>query len=739
MSLAILATEENWQGFDEAWTRLMEADGPVDEVLEALAVVAVKRRMSRCMALVRAHAERLNAAGRPADAARVLGAALRGGGPVGEVAEPLLASAEAAWGSQEWWPRYCEVAGFQRRAPDLRRAWMDFDDMRSYAEGAVVFHAAGWGTGQVRSVDPAEMEVEVQFQGGKRDRFPLRTAVEIFELLPESDLRAQSLRDPQAVRTRLAKEPLEILRSILLRYGGKTSHVTIRNALMQIGVDGNAWSSWWRRARLAAENSEWFRVSGNAARAEVELLKRAMDPVEGLRRQLQNARDLREALSRVRDILSAPKLEESVRAAALEVIEGLVADPRQQRGQRMAAWMLLREHKGATPPELLARLQEAAAQPAPPDPGIPPPLWALFQEIPGSREQERAATLLGELYGERWLDEAAQHLPHAPAGMVAPLIDALLQAGRGADLARHYSSLLARPLRAPFVLIALARLAEEGRIEGAFPTGVQRAQALIELAVNLQEAKKGNPLLARAHQRLTELLTRGREPLLRKLLAEADSPALRMLRGMVQRGVDEKIDAMVTDIAMEMGPELFRSEELPFWREEKIWTTREGMARRDAELRELRERKLPANAEALAKAASYGDLSENAEWEHAIEEQRHLTEQATAIEREMRQAALLENAPIPEDTVCPGTEVRYREVASGQEHTVVLLGPWDDRANAISYRAPLASGMLGKRTGERAVVELPSGPMEVEILAIETAPLETLRSPEAPQEVPARR
>jgi transcription elongation factor GreA len=156
---------------------------------------------------------------------------------------------------------------------------------------------------------------------------------------------------------------------------------------------------------------------------------------------------------------------------------------------------------------------------------------------------------------------------------------------------------------------------------------------------------------------------------------------------------------------------------VPFWLEDRIWTTRTGLARRDAELRELRDKKIPANAEAIARAASYGDLSENAEWDHAIEEQRQLTGAAATIEAELRLAALLENAPIREDTVCPGTVVRYRELPAGEEHEVVLLGPWDDAPNAISYRAPLAGGMLGLRPGDQARIELPSGPLSIEILS----------------------
>jgi transcription elongation factor GreA len=724
MSLAILATEDNWQGFDEAWTRLIESGGSIDELLGAIEIVGSKRRISRCVTMVREHADSLHKAGRSADAALVLGAAVRAGGAVNELAEPLLRHAEAAWSHETWWSSFCELADLRRETPDLRKAWTFFDDMRSYDVGVVVFHAAGWGVGEVTELAHAALEVAINFQSGRKDRFPLRTAVEIFERLPQHDLRAQLLRDPAGLKKRLKDEPLEILKAVLLRYGGKASNVTVRNALMQIGVDGNAWSSWWKRTRLLAENSEWFKVSGNAARADLELLRRAVDPVDAMRRQLMHAPNLKDALSRVRDLLAGAKLDEPIRKVALEVIEQLSTDKTQPLEQRLAGWMLLREHRGETPAPLADRLRDAAAQPAPGDPSVPPPLWALLARIPGTREQEKSFELLREVYGERWAEEGIQHLAHASPGMVAPLIDGLRAAGRDEELARHYANLLARPLRAPFVLIALARLAERGELTGNYPTPVQRAMALIELAVFLNESKRGNALMTRAQARLTELLAKEPNPLLRSMLKDVDVPSLRSIRGMLQRGVDDKIDGLITDIAIETGGDVFGAEQIPFWKEEKIWTTRGGLERRDGELREIREKKIPANAEAIGRAAAYGDLSENSEWENAIEEQRQLTDQAATIDRELRMAALLENANIPDNVVCPGTRVTYRELASGEVHSVNLLGPWDSyRDHTVSYRAPLAQGMLGKRPGDRVTIELPSGVLEVQVQAVELAPL----------------
>ncbi len=727
MALVNLVSDDNWQGFDEAWRTAVDEGAPIDELLRALEVVATKRRMPRCLPLLREHATRLLESDRAADAALLLGQALRGGGAPSELAEPLMQAAEAAWGSESWWAPFTELAGFRTDTRDLRRAWNYFDDIRSYRKGMIFFHPAGWGTGEVLELDTDALEIEVRFQSGRRDRFPMSTALDIFESLPDDDLRAQSYRDPEGLKKRLKDDPLDVLRSVLVRYNGRASNVMLRNTLMQVGITGNAWTSWWRKTRLLAENSEWFQVTGKGNKVEVRMLARAVDPVEGLRTQLRNSRTLHEAVHRVRDLLAGGKCDETLRAAALESLVQLTdaSTGPEEAQDRFASWLLLRDQLGETPAGMLELLREAAAAERPTDPSQAPRLWKLFHLAATSREQERCVALLQEVLGEAWLDEANAGLPHAPPAMVKPIIEALRKAKRLGDLAVHYRTLLARPTRNPHVLIGLAKamesmsasVLEEHDLQGP----QQRAQALLELGVFLEEHRRGNAALTRAHGKLTDLLAHGDKPLLRRLLENADATTLRSLRLMSQRGIDDPIDNLITDIAIERGSGALE-EAAEFWETDQIWTTRDGIKRREQELRELREVKIPANREAIARAASYGDLAENAEWEQAIRDQSELTSQAAQMEKELAQAALLENANIPEDTVAPGTTVRFKDLVEGQEQEILLLGPWDTgREGAVFYRAPLAAGMLGKHSGDRVRIQLPRGETEVEILSVEVA------------------
>lgn len=721
MSLPILVAQDKWQDFDEAWTEQMAQDGPIDDLLTAIRLAGDKKRISRCVPLVRQHVEMLEASERNADAARLLGAALTAGAPASEIAPALMENAEKAWGEEPWWSKHVEITGLSQ-GNDLRRPWKAFNKLRDFREGTLIYHAGGWGTGEIIELREADSEILVRFESGRTDHFPMSGAVDIFEPLAEEDLRAQHFRDPEGLKKRLKKEHLEILKAVVARYYGRATLASIKNALAQVAIEGSAWSAWWRKTKKLAENSEWFRISGSGQRMEVRLLLTAADPVEQLERQLRVLGTLEEVTSRTKDLIGDKSTSPELIEIATARLDEEAADETHPIAQRLSAWMLLREVRGETPAALTEWLVAAKDAPKPEDVTEAPELWKLFQAMPSSKEQETCIELLQETYGDDWQDEAIENLAFAPPGMLRSLLEKLRAAKRGADLAAAYSTLVSRPLRAPYAFIALARLAETGKLEGDFPPAPTRAQALLTLAANLWESRREDAQLNRAHTRLVELLAGGRQSVLNTLLGDADAETMRSMQLITQRGVEESVDNLVTAIAFHAEPSGdARKTPQGFWVGDEIWTTRTGLEKRRAELSELVNVKMPENEEAIGRAAAQGDLSENAEWEAAIEEKRNLSDRAATMKEELRHATLLENAILPEDTVCPGTRITYRDHTAGKERTIAFLGPWDtqDEPPIVSYRAPLAQGMMGLHTGDKTTVSLPGGDIEVEILSIE--------------------
>ena len=726
MKLRIHVANEKWQEFDSAWAESAKNLEPIEDLLGALMLIGKKKRMPRCLPQLKDHAAKLAEAERFEDAARILGAALLAGASSGEIGSTLAEHCEKAWGDESWFASYADLAGLRADSEDLRKGWKIFDKMRSYAKDQVVFHPGGWGTGQITEVLPDEQSVTIRFTTGKVDTFPMSAAVDIFQVLPHDDLRAMHLVDPDGVKDRMKEEPLAILRAIVERAGGKATMVTIRNAMMQIGVEGTSWTSWWRKAKKVAEGSEWFRVTGAGTKTEVTQLAAATDPVDDLRRQLNGIGTLSDLLTRVRELMTGEKLEENLRELAREILAREADNESQELGERMAVWLFLYEHTKETHPELMAQFQKAALESPSDDPSVAPPLWALFQSVPTAREQDRCLDLLPEIFSDdTWLDHLALNLQHAPPGMVRGALERLSTGGRKDVLAEHYNTLLTRPLRSPHVFVSLARLAETGKLEGKFPPKLKRAQALLSLSTYLYLNRRTDVLIGRVNTRLVEFLTKGREPVLRQLLEDADYEGLLSCQTTIQRGVEEIIDNLVTAMVVRAAPEPAEGSMDMFWESDSVWSTRPGLKKRQAELKELLDEKIPAAEEAIGRAASYGDLSENAEWTAAVEERRNLSEMVGQLKQDLRKVDLIEDAIRPDGVVCPGSFVRVINLTTNEENSFTILGPWDTDAgdDVISYRAPLAAALLGHRLGEEATAVLPTGEAKLKVLEVREAQL----------------
>ena len=103
-----------------------------------------------------------------------------------------------------------------------------------------------------------------------------------------------------------------------------------------------------------------------------------------------------------------------------------------------------------------------------------------------------------------------------------------------------------------------------------------------------------------------------------------------------------------------------------------------------------------------------------------MEEQRNLTGRAQDMDGELRKARLIEDQEIPVGVVAPGTRVTFQVMGSSEHQSWSVLGPWDAiEDDIVSYRAPLAKDLLGRKVGDKAQIQDPRGPRDIRIEKIE--------------------
>ena len=154
---------------------------------------------------------------------------------------------------------------------------------------------------------------------------------------------------------------------------------------------------------------------------------------------------------------------------------------------------------------------------------------------------------------------------------------------------------------------------------------------------------------------------------------------------------------------------------------EEILLTQEGYDNLIAELDELVAVKRNEVAERLKDAISYGDISENSEYDAAKNEQAELEEKIRKKENIIKNAKIIDGKNSKRDIVSLGLKVKIKETKSKQEAEYVIVGSAESSPleGRISNESPVGKALLGKKVKDKVEVELPNGVVKkYEILSI---------------------
>lgn len=151
-----------------------------------------------------------------------------------------------------------------------------------------------------------------------------------------------------------------------------------------------------------------------------------------------------------------------------------------------------------------------------------------------------------------------------------------------------------------------------------------------------------------------------------------------------------------------------------------VYLSAEGLQKLKDELVYLEGVERPRVIAAIQEARDKGDLSENAEYDAAKEEQGKLESKIALLKEKIMDARIIDESRINTDEVQVLTKVKIKNLKSGQvlSYQLVTEGEANFKEGKLSVSTPIAKGLLGKKVGEVAKVTVPAGVMEFEILEI---------------------
>jgi transcription elongation factor GreA len=146
----------------------------------------------------------------------------------------------------------------------------------------------------------------------------------------------------------------------------------------------------------------------------------------------------------------------------------------------------------------------------------------------------------------------------------------------------------------------------------------------------------------------------------------------------------------------------------------------EGLKKLKDELLQLEQIERPRVTQEIADARDKGDLSENAEYHAAKEEQSHLETKIAKLKNVISNARILDESQLDSSKILIHSKVKIKNIVNKMEfvYTLVADSETDVRNGKLSVKSPIGNGLLGKEVGEIAEIKVPNGIMKFEILEI---------------------
>ncbi|REK69264.1 transcription elongation factor GreA [Paenibacillus paeoniae] len=154
--------------------------------------------------------------------------------------------------------------------------------------------------------------------------------------------------------------------------------------------------------------------------------------------------------------------------------------------------------------------------------------------------------------------------------------------------------------------------------------------------------------------------------------------------------------------------------------DKQIILTQDGLRKLEEELENLKSVKRREVAERIKVAIGYGDISENAEYEDAKNEQAFIEGRILTLEKMLRNARIINNDDIDIDIVSIGSIVTVEDLEFGDtmEYAIVGTAESDPLQNKISNESPVGKAILGKKQGTVVEVNVPAGIIQYKIIDI---------------------
>ncbi|MBQ4385154.1 MAG: GreA/GreB family elongation factor [Kiritimatiellae bacterium] len=569
----------------------------------------------------------------------------------------------------------------------LDESLVRLEKLLSFQQGALVLNDT-WGLGVVKRLDYFYRRITVDFKTRKGHQFTYAAATDMLERAPDNHILVLRQSDPARVEAMLRDQPGEFVKAVLKSYGDmpivKLEDVCVSNGF----VKAVNWKAFWEKARVELRKDSLVAIPVKRT-DPIQLKESAEDYGDSWLTAFSHETDPKLILAAVREYVAQGKFKAVDDASKAKIEERLVFAVTAARKVDDALYArlacLVRDLGFANPPA--GEMRDY--------------LWERKRFV------KAAATLpareVGAMVSFLAVDEESKaRLYKAIPEMCFTAVSEVVAQFGGESACREAVAEFMRQPKAPATLVTLI----VGKYEGFKDwSELPPLITILTHAIALGEGRQGGETLKM--QNIVRRLFADTK-WLEKVYSWLDEGDQALFFERFQASIawdpstHHTIVVRMTRIVPALEAHVVKVEKK---KEYARVTSYRSFALKKAEYLKLINEDMPANIKRIEFAKSYGDLSENAEYQYAKDEQRALMQKQTLMQQDLETVKPDDFADASVEEVMPGVSVLIS--TPDGERTYHVLGEWDNdtELGVLSSKARLAQNMLGKKAGEE--FELP--------------------------------
>lgn len=616
------------------------------------------------------------------------------------LADTALAVLEKKYQSDPLFAERIRLIGL-RSKNNFQGSLSNYDLLWHMAPGKCVFHAGGWGTGEIMEVSPLREQLSVEFENvsGKK-HITFDNAFKTLKPLPDEHFLARRFINPNKIEKEAKEDPVEIIKVLLRDLGPKTAS-EIKDELSELVIPENEWSKWWQAARGKLKKNTMIE-SPSKLKDPFILRTKEVTHQEKFNKDIESHQEIQKLIQTsynyVRDFPNTLK-NEDVKAPLVQKLHDLLGEKDLTLSEKLQLSILLEDIVGNELSKEFSVKTFVADNPT---------ISRIIEEIEIAAFKKRALSAIRE-YRNDWQE---LFLNFFFTIQQAQLRDYILKEITASDARKLFEQkileLLENPTKDPETFIwYFQKIMADGE-SSSYPFNDKEGQMkLLESFLILLHRIESMPVWKDLTKKMILIISGKRYAVIRKILEGTPLEFVKeflLLSSKCHSFTDHDIK-ILKSLAHVVHPSLSphkKKKDRVLLDGRIIWTTESGFNKTRDRLERIGTVEIVENSREVEAARALGDLRENSEYKFAVEKRRHLQGELKRLGEQLNRARIISPLDVENDEVGIGNVVEV-ENPKGERLSYTILGPWDADPddNIVSFQSKLAQAMCGKLPDEK--------------------------------------